>query len=108
MINEILTFILAVAGLVFALWFMVLRLISWRINNLTVTIPVYNDDTALFDEVYAVYSLCDFCKIKKRCTIALVDYGASVEFCNTITEFYKNYDFIKLIKPDDLIREWRT
>jgi hypothetical protein len=77
-------------------------------DTLTITLPLYDDSREIFDRVYCVYSLCDFCGIKKKCTIALVNYGASLEFCNVINDFYKNYDSIKIIEPKNLITELHT
>lgn len=108
MITEIVTFIFALLGLIFTLWFMSFRITAWRMDTLTITLPLYDDSREIFDRVYCVYSLCDFCGIKKKCTIALVNYGASSEFCNVINDFYKNYDSIKIIEPKDLITELRT
>ena len=108
MITEIITFIFALLGLIFTLWFLCFRITSWRTDSITISLPVYNDDREIFDRIYCVYSLTDFCGIKKKCTIALINYGASDEFCNTIKEFYKNYDFIKIISCDNSITELHT
>ena len=108
MITEIITFIFALLGLIFTLWLMSFRITAWRMDTLTITLPLYDDSREIFDRVYCVYSLCDFCGIKKKCTIALVNYGASLEFCNVINDFYKNYDSIKIIEPKNLITELHT
>ncbi len=108
MISDIITFAFAMIGLVFTLWFMAFRITAWRTDSITVSIPIYNDNTEIFDSIYCVYSLYDFCGIKKKCTIVLINYGASQEFCNTIKDFYKNYKSIKIIEPNELIKELHT
>ena len=108
MITELVTFVFALLGLIFTLWLMSFRITAWRMDTLTITLPLYDDSREIFDRVYCVYSLCDFCGIKKKCTIALINYGASPEFCNVINDFYKNYDSIKIIEPKNLITELHT
>ncbi len=108
MITEIVTFIFALLGLIFTLWFMSFRITAWRTDKITITLPLLDDNREIFDRVYCVYSLADFCGIKKKCTIVLVNYGASTEFCDTINDFYKNYASIKIIEPKDLIKELHT
>ncbi len=108
MINEIITLGLAVIGMILTMWFIVFKLTVWRIERLTITIPLNGDDKEIFDRIYAAYSLCDFCGLKKKCTIALINYGASDDFCRTINEIYKNYSFIKITEPSDSIKELHT
>lgn len=108
MLNEIIALGFAVLGMILTMWFIVFKLTVWQIENLTITIPLKRDDREIFDRIYAAYSLCDFCGLKKKCTIALVNYGASNDFCNTINEIYKNYDFIKITESTDLIKELHT
>lgn len=108
MITEIITFIFALLGLIFTLWFMSFRITAWRTDTITITLPLCDDNREIFDRVYCAYSLTDFCGIKKKCTIVLINYGASEEFCNTIKNFYKSYHSIKIIEPQDLIKELHT
>ncbi|MBO5895910.1 MAG: hypothetical protein J6Q83_01300 [Clostridia bacterium] len=108
MISEIVTFAFAMIGLVFTLWFMAFRVTSWRTDRLTISIPLYDDSKEIFDRIYCAYSLTDFCGIKKKCTIVIINYGASEDFCNTIKDFYKNYKFIRLVEPEGLIKELHT
>ena len=108
MISEIITFVFAMIGLVFTLWFMAFRVTAWRAEGLTITLPLYDDSREICDRVYCAYSLADFCGMKKKCTIAIISYGASEDFCNSIREFYKSYKSIKIIEPQDLIKELHT
>ena len=102
MISDIVTLVLSVLGLIFLLLIFVARIAVCQSEKFTVAIPLYFSDPDIYSRVYQLYSLFEILGLHKKCTIVLVNYGASDDFCNEIQEFYKNYDFIRIIDSCDL------
>ena len=102
MLSDIITLGLSVMGIIFLLILFVSRLLVWQSDNITVVLPLSSPSVNIYSKVYRIYSLFDFLGIHKKCTVVLINYGAPEDFCNEVREFYKNYDFIKILDPCDL------
>ncbi len=102
MLSDIITLGLSVLGIVFLLILFVSRLMVWKSDNITVVLPLSSQSDNIYSKVYHIYSLFDFLGIHKKCTVVLINYGAPENFCNEVREFYKNYDFIKILDQSDL------
>ncbi len=102
MLNNIIISCFSLLGLIFILLSFVLKMITWRIENITVTIPLFHEDKEIFSKIYFIRSLFEFCKIEKKCTVVIVNYNAPESLCEEIKSFYKNYTFVKLVTPDEL------
>ncbi len=100
--SDIITLGLSVLGIVFLLMLFVLRLMVWQSEKITVVLPLYSVNDNIYSKIYHIYSLFDFLGIHKKCTVVVINYGAPEDFCNEIRDYYKNYDFLKIINPSDL------
>ena len=74
----------------------------WRCEDVTVTLPLYTEDTAIFNKVYNIRSIFEFIKMDKKCTVVIINYGAPDEFCNEIIKYYEKYKFLKVVKSSDI------
>ncbi len=102
MLNNIIISCFSLLGLIFVLLTFVLKMITWRIENITVTIPLFHEDKEIFSKIHFTRSLFEFCGIEKKCTVVIVNYNAPESLCEEIKSFYKNYTFVKLVTPNEL------
>lgn len=102
MLNNIIISCFSLLGLIFILLTFVLKMITWRIENITVTMPLFYEDKEIFSKIYFVRSLFELCGIEKKCTVVIVNYNAPECLCEEIKSFYKNYSFVKLVTPNEL------
>ena len=68
----------------------------------TYTTHITLEKDKIYSSVYRIYSLFEFLGLHKKCTIVIVNYGASEDFYNELSNFYKNYSFIKIVDSCDL------
>ena len=111
MLNDIIISCFSLLGLIFILLTFVLKMITWRMNGFTVTLPLFNEDKEIFSKIYFIRSLLELCGIEKKCTVVIVNYNAPEALCNEIKSFYKSYTFVKLVSPNELeeaLRELHT
>lgn len=102
MFNDIIIFALSLWGIISLLFTFVLKMIVWRMGEVIITLPLFREDKEIFNKIYCIRSLFEFCGIEKKCTIVLVNYSAPETLCNEIASFYKNYTFVKLVNPNEL------
>ena len=102
MLNNIIISCFSLLGLIFILLTFVLKMITWRIENITVTMPLFYEDKEIFSKIHFIRSLFVFCGIEKKCTVVIVNYNAPDCLCEEIKSFYKNHSFVKLVTPDEL------
>ncbi len=100
--SDIITLFFSVLGMVFILMVFVLRLTVWQSEKITIAIPLYYNDESIYSKVYRIHSLIDFIGMNKKCTIVVINYGASEIFCNYIRDYYKNYSFLKVLNSCDI------
>lgn len=111
MINDILIFALSLWGIIALLFTFIFKMIVWRIETLTFSIPLYKQDKDILNKIFNIRSFCEFCGIEKKCTVVLINYGAPEWFCTEILSFYERYNFVKIVTPDNLsntIKELHT
>ncbi len=104
MINDILIYTLSLFGLIGLLLGFVFKMIAWRIEDFTVTIPLNYNDECIFNKIYNIRSFFEFCGIEKKCTVVLINYGAPKWFCDEILNYYEKYDFLKIISSDEICK----
>lgn len=102
MFSDILILILCVWGIISIFYSLIFRLTAWLTEELTLLIPVYRRSDDIHDRIYRIRSLLDFCRIKKKCTVVLVNYGAPEDFCNELREYYSEYDSVKIIPKEEI------
>ena len=109
--SDIITLSLAITGLIALLMLVVMKVVAWRTGQITVTIPLNGCDKSIFYKIYNIRSVFEFCGMKEKCTVVIINYGAPEWFCNEIIKFYEKYDFVKFTSPEaltDTIKELRT
>ena len=111
MLNDLIIFVFSLWGVISILFAFVFKMILWRTEKFTFTLPLSDGDKEILNKVYNIRSFCEFCGIEKKSTVILVNYDAPEWFCNEISRFYEKYNFVKIVSPDELkytIREQRT
>ena len=109
MLSDIVALFLAIVGVVFILFSVIFKLLIWRENEAVVlSIPLKSDDKEIYDRIINLREICSFLGIQKQCTIAIINYGASDLFINRLKKQFSEYDFIKIINPEALIKELHT
>jgi hypothetical protein len=108
MLSDIVALFLAVVGVVFILFAIIFKLLVWKEKGVIISIPLNSDDNEIYDRITNLWEICSFLGIQKQCTIAVVNYGASNLFISKLKSYFSEYDFIKIIKAENLIKELHT
>ena len=108
MLSDIIALILAVVGVVFILFSIIFKLMVWKEGGIVLSIPLNCDDRDIYDRITNLWEICSFLGIQKQCTIAVVNYGASNLFISKLKNYFSEYDFINIIKAENLIKELHT
>lgn len=108
MLSDIVALFLAVVGVVFILFAIIFKLLVWKENGVIISIPLNSDDNEIYDRITNLWEICSFLGIQKQCTIAVINYGASNLFISKLKSYFSEYDFIKIIKAENLIKELHT
>ena len=90
MINDIIIFALSLWGVIALLFLFIFKMIVWRLEELTFTLPLHKHDKEILNRIFNIRSFCEFCGLEKKSTVVLVNYGAPEWFCQEILEFYIN------------------
>lgn len=111
MFNDILVMAFSLWGVIALLFTFIFKMTVWRIENFTITLPIYKNDKSILNTIYNIRSFCELCSIEKKCTVVLVNYGAPDWFCSDIIKMYEKYNFVKIVSPEsisDTIKELHT
>ena len=108
MLSDIVALFLAVVGVVFILFAIIFKLLVWKEKGVIISIPLNSDDNEIYDRITNLWEICSFLGIQKQCTIAVINYGASNLFISKLKSYFSEYDFIKIIKAENLIKELHT
>ena len=111
MLNDILIFALSLWGVIALLFTLVFKMLTWRMEEITFTIPLFKEDKEIYNKIYNIHSFCEFCGIQKKSTVILVNYDAPEWYINDIKSFYKQYDFLQIVSETQLtekIKELHT
>ncbi len=100
MINDILIFGFALLGIISLLMAFVFKMIAWRIEDFTITLPLNYGDECIYNRIYNIRSFFEFCGIEEKCTIVLVNNSAPKWFCDEIIRYYEKYDFLRIEEKD--------
>ena len=95
--SDILSLALAIIGLIAILMLVVMKVVAWRTGQITVTIPLNGCDKSIFYKIYNIRSVFEFCGMKEKCTVVIINYGAPEWFCNEILSYYEKYNFVRLV-----------
>ncbi len=101
MLSDIISLAFSVIGIISVLFFITFKAITWRMENISISIPLVGCDKSVYERIYNLLSFCDFCGIKKKTAIVLIYYGTPDWFLQEIKDYYQRYDFLKLVSCDD-------
>ena len=108
MLSDIVALFLAIVGVVFILFSVIFKLMVWKENDVNISIPLNSDNEEIYNRIKNLREICSFLGIQKQCTIVVVNYGASENFINDLGNYFNQYDFIKIIDKESLIKELHT
>ncbi len=105
MINDILIWGFGLLGIVSLLMCFVFKMITWKLDDFTITVPLSYGDEDIINKVYNIRSFLEFCGIDDKCTVVLIDYGAPKWVRDKITDYYEKYNFLKIVDADTKVGE---
>ena len=89
MFSDILTLALAILGMVFILYSVMFKLVSWKEERFVFTLPLYSADNGIYERINNIRSFSELCSVNRRCSIVVINYGAPEWFCDEIREKYE-------------------
>ncbi len=101
MLSDIIALTFSIIGIISVLFFITFKAITWRMEKISIVIPLVGCDKSIYQRIYNLLSFCDFCGIKQKTEIVLIFYGTPDWFLDEIKEYYKRYDFLKLVSCND-------
>lgn len=108
MLSDIVSLFLAIIGVLFILFLIIFKLLVWKESEAVISISLKSDDKEIYDRITNLWEICCFLGIQKQCTIVVVNYGASKIFINKLKNHFSQYDVIKIIEAENLIKELHT
>ncbi len=105
MISDIIALAFSIIGIISVLLFFTFKLITWRMENISLVISLIGCDKTIYERIYNLRSFCDFCAIKEKCTVVIITYGTPKWFIDEIREYYKEYSFLKIVNCNDTAGE---
>lgn len=108
MLSDITTLVLAILGILFILMFLIFKLMVWKENGVTITLPLNFNDREIYTRIINIREICSFLGLQKQCTIAVISYGATEDFINELSECFSDCDFLKIINKENLVTELHT
>ncbi len=108
MLSDIVALALAILGILFILFCFIFKLMLWKEEGVTISIPLKTDNNEFLSRVINLSELCSFLGIQKQCTIVVVNYGASEYFFEELKDYFSEYSYIKFIDKENLIKELHT
>ena len=108
MLSDIVSLFLAIIGVLFILFLIIFKLLVWKESEAVISISLKSDDKKIYDRITNLWEICCFLGIQKQCTIVVVNYGASKIFINKLKNHFSQYDVIKIIEAENLIKELHT
>lgn len=98
MITEIFMLGFAIIGILSILRFLIFKLISWKETAFTLVLPIFSENEEIFSRIENLREFCEFTGIHKKCTLVVINYGASKQFLEKIDEMYGYYGFLKIVE----------
>lgn len=101
MATEAVTLAFAVLGIIFLLFTVIFKLLSWREGMFALSIPLYSANDLIFERIDSLRMLTELCGIHKRCKIVIINYGAPEWFCEKIRINFSGCGFIEVFNADN-------
>ncbi len=108
MLSDLVALILAITGVIFILLSVIFKLLVWKEREVVISVPLSSDDREIYNRIMNLWEICSFLGIQKKCTIAVVNYGASEGFINKLKKDFSTYAFLKIIYKEQPIKELHT
>ncbi|MBR2876303.1 MAG: hypothetical protein IKC01_04125 [Clostridia bacterium] len=102
---ETATVILAVLGIISILKYLIFKFISWKEEYFTLVLPVFNENEDIFQRIANIREFCEFCGIHKKCTIAIINYGASDVFIEKLKNEFGYSDIFSFVEVENIESE---
>lgn len=100
MISYIVMLALCILGVIFLLNLLILKISSWREENIVLTLPLYSEDDDIIYHIENIKQFADLFCVKKECKVVVINYGAPEWFCKKIAERYKNCGFLSIVSSE--------
>lgn len=101
MASDIITLMLAVLGMVFLLYSVLFRLLSWKEQKVVMTVPLFSEQDEIVERINNLRTFAELCGVHKKCFIVVVNYGASKKFCAELMKLYEGYDFLHIVDSEN-------
>lgn len=108
MLSDIAALALAILGILFILFSLIFKLMLWKEEGVSITIPLNSDNREIYNRIINLREICSFLGIQKQCTIVLINYGASEWFIDELKDCFSDYTFLKIINKENIITELHT
>lgn len=101
MFSDIIALIFGILGIVFVLLSLVFKVVTWREESYTLTLPLYSESEEIYTHICNLTDFTEFCGIHKKCTVVIINYGASESFCLNLENYFRNCISLKIINSTD-------
>ena len=105
MASDIATLVFSLLGVIFLLYLLIFKLLSWREDNAVLTLPLYGNDDAVFQHIDNIRMFTELCGIHKRCKIVVINYGASDWYCEKIKFNFPGYGVLEVVNAESAADE---
>ena len=100
MFSDVIALIFGILGIVFVLLSLVFKVITWREESYTVALPLYTESDEIYTRICNLTDFTEFSGVHKKCTVVIINYGASDKFCNNLESYFRNCIDLKIINSD--------
>jgi hypothetical protein len=101
MFSDVIALIFGILGIVFVLLSLVFKVITWREETYMVALPLYTESDEIYTRICNLTDFTEFCGIHKKCTVVIINYGASDKFCNNLENYFRNCISLKIINSNE-------
>lgn len=105
MASDIATLVFSVLGVIFLLYLLIFKLLSWREECAVIALPLYSNNDAIFTDIDNIRMFTELCGVHRRCKIVVINYGASDWYCEKIRFNYAGYGFLEVVNAETAAEE---
>lgn len=91
----------AIIGIVTTMLAIMFRLMVWREEGFTAVIAMKGEKDGVSCRIRHLREIFEFLGVHKKCKIAVINYGASSEFCKKLLKEFDNGEFINIVNASD-------
>lgn len=97
LICDIFSLIFAVTGMICLMFVLMFRLMCWRENGVTVILPLRSTSDGIIPRIRHLREIFELLGVHKKCSMAVVNYGAPEWYCELIKGEFDNADFLYIV-----------